>query len=1043
MKPTRPEHDRAPLSVQQHAVHVAQQFAADGGAGYNVAAAYRLTGALDEGRLDRALTEVVRRQPQLRVRLQDEGSGTYQVLQPAPTALLRTADVAAEELDAHLAALCEVPFAAEDRVRLRAHLLRQGDGVAVLLIVFDHLAVDAPSLPVFLGQLSRAYAGVAEPEPDGADYFAYVRWQQEFAASPAGHAARRFWQETLDGVDPARGIAPGTVATTAPARVASVPVRLPVDLTARAARLGVTPFSACLAAYALVLQHLTRNDDVVVAFPGVDWRRSRYPQVVGLFSDMLRLRAPALATPTLGDYAHLVQEHVMDAVRHQGVAPHAARAGGHLIRPGRPPLPAVLSFNEASFPLLTLPGVDCERVEFATRGGKAELLLSVNTHEGAHTGRLDHRTDLFHAAEADAIARGFETVLAELLTGAGSPLTVALADPGTRERIRTDWAVGPPAHRGPGVVEAFRAHADDRPDALALVADGRTVSYTELDRWSAHLAAQLGALSLPPGSVVALCVPRSAAFVAAVLAILRCGHAFLPVDMEQPAGRRSFVLTDAGAAAAVVTATADAPAGLPVVVAGRVPPPAGPEGPAPNVAVDPDAPAYLITTSGTTGLPKTAVVPHRAILNNLRFKQHEFGLAHTDRFYFKTPPVFDASIWEYLTPLVVGAAVVVAPPPAHRDPALMHTELRTHDVSVVQFVPTLLGAMLAERADWDCPRLRWIFCGGERLTHETAAAAAAATGARVVNLYGPSETAIDATFHIRDDGPPEPGAELPIGRPLAGVRTYVLGRGGQLLPPGFPGELHVGGVGLALGYVNRDQLTAKAFVPDTVTGQGGGRLYRTGDLARWRGDGTIVYLGREDDQVKLRGLRVELEGVRRILLRFPGVVDALVTVHPRRPDALVAYVVGPDGLDAARLREHLADELPAELVPGHLVAIDRIPTGATGKADPRRLPVPETGLAVAADARPRGTVEQLLTGLWARALGAAPERLPRDVPLFALGASSVTLIQVHREIRRELRVEMPVTDLFKFPTIAALAAALTPRLDGARRDRPPGCAETE
>ncbi|RLK09770.1 amino acid adenylation domain-containing protein [Micromonospora sp. M71_S20] len=1026
-----------PLSVQQRAVHVAQQFVSDG-AGYNVAVAYRLTGALDEGRLDRALTEVVRRQPQLRVQLQEEQSVTYQVLQPAPASLLRTTDVVADDLDAHLTALCAVPFVAEDSVRLRAHLLRQHEAAALLLIVFDHLAVDAPSLPVFLDQLSRAYAGVAEPETDGPDYFSYVRWQQDFAASPAGRAAQRFWQESLDGVDPGCGIAPSTVGSAAvEPRVASIAVRLPADLDARAARIEVTPFSACMAAYTLVLQHYTRSDDVVVAFPGVDWRRPRYRHVVGLFSDMLRLRAPCLATPSLAEYVRLVQDRVMDGVEHQGVALAAAGSGGRMIQPGRPPLPAVLSFNDASFPLLALPGVVSEPVEFATRGSKAELLLSINLRGGVLTGRLDYCTNLFQATEADAIARGFETVLAQLLADAdaGAPLTVRLADPETEERILTDWSVGPPAHTGPGIVEAFRACAADRPDALALVAGDRTVSYAELDRWSNLLAAEIGALSLPPGSVVALCMTRSAAFVAAVLAVLRCGHAFLPVDMEQPANRRSFLLSDAAAGAAVVTATADAPAGLPVVVAAQAPPPAGSAAPLTHVAADPAAPAYLITTSGTTGLPKTAVVPHRAILNHLRFKQHEFGLDRTDRFYFKTSPVFDASVWEYLTPLVIGAAVVVAPAHAHRDPALMHTELRTHEVSVAQFVPTLLGAMLAERSDWDCPRLRWLFCGGERLTRETAAAAAAATRARVVNLYGPSETTIDATFHVLADGPLEPDADPPIGRPVAGMRAYVLGQGGQLLPPGFPGELHVGGVGLALGYVNRDELTAKVFVPDTVSRQGGGRLYRTGDLARWCGDGDIAFLGREDGQVKVRGLRVELEGVRRVVLRFPGIVDALVAVHPRRPDALVAYAVTLDGLDAARLRAHLAGELPAELVPAYLVAIDRIPTGNTGKADPRRLPVPEVGLPVGADAQPRGVVERKLADLWARALGAAPERLPRDVPLFALGASSMTLIQVHREIRREFAVEVPVTDLFKYPTVAALAAALTERLDrAARRD---------
>lgn len=1006
----RAEDFGSPLTGQQRSVWAAQELALHRSA-YNVAAAHRLRGPLDPDRLDTVLRRVLRAQPVLRVSLDGPSADGLprQVVRPVPTRVLAEADTAPDRLAGELTRLAEVPFAAADPLRLRAHLLRVAPDDHVLLLVLDHVAVDGPSVAVLLRALAAAWHDPdADLIPPGADYFDYARAQAEFAASEEGAGHTDFWRELAAAAPSAT---PGRAMPATSARTGSVPVRLPDDLSAACARVGATPFVVCTAALTLVVQHYLRVGPVRVAFPAVDWRRAHYPDVVGPFSDMLELCAPDPAAHDLPDYLGTVHERLLDSLAHQGVPLDPLWAAANRAATGREGAsgqPLVVSYDEDSaVDALTLAGLDVERVVVPSDISKADLLLSVTVVGTTVVGRLDHRLDCYDEAAAVALARAFETVMDQLLAGAEVPAAAVALD---------ETAVsltGAPAVSAPGIIESFTAAARRAPDAIALVADGQETTYAELDAWSRGVAARLRALELPAGSVVGLCLPRSAGFVAAVLGVLRAGHVFLPVDVEHPPRRRAFVLTDAGARAAVTDGEPEGlPRGvLPVAVTG----PAGE--PAPDAPHDPAATAYLITTSGSTGMPKSVAVAHGSLVNHLRFKLDHFGLGAGDRFYFKTPPVFDASLWEYLAPLMAGASVVVAPPQAHRDPAHLLAEMRAHAVTVVQFVPTLLRAVLAESAEWDCPRLRRVFCGGERMDQAAVDAVCRAAAVSVVNLYGPTEATIDATFHeCAPGGPPGP---VPIGLPLPGTTATVVGRGGQVLPPGFPGELVVGGIAVAQGYRNRAELTRERFAP----GPDGARSYRTGDIVVLRPDGLLDYRGREDGQTKVRGIRVELEEVRGLLLGHPAVADAVVVVHPQRPDVLVAYYVAPAEPD--EVRAYLAERMAPELLPAHLVPIERVPTTATGKVDPGALPVPRAGRAMTASTRPRGKVEGTLTRLWARVLGVGEDRVPRDISLFDLGGSSVTLIRLHQAIREELSATVAVTDLFKHPTISALAERLT------------------
>ncbi|MEV4617058.1 amino acid adenylation domain-containing protein, partial [Kitasatospora sp. NPDC049258] len=687
---------------------------------------------------------------------------------------------------------------------------------------------------------------------------------------------------------------------------------------------------------------------------------------------------------------------------------------------------------------LELPGLKAEPLAGVGRVAKFDLSFSfVDEGAGGLAGSVEFATDLFDRASVETLlarlARLLDAVLAdpELPFGEAELLTA-------EERYellvtRNDTALAVP----PGTVpELFEAQVRRTPDAVAVVCDGEELTYAELDARANRLARLLIDRGARPEDFVALSLPRSAGMLVAVLAVLKSGAAYLPVDPNYPADRIAYMLADARPTLAVTVAATAAVAGaVPLVVlddpateallAAR--PGAAPTRGDRPAELLPEHPAYVIYTSGSTGRPKGVVVAHRNVAGLAAWAAAELGPERLSHVLAATSLNFDVSVFEMFGPLLSGGRIEIV-----RDVLALLEGGRegTGDGarwsgSLLSGVPSALAHLVGQgRLELDT---RMVALAGEGLSaHTLDAIRAAAPGATVANVYGPTETTVYATAWYTDTAAE---AAPPIGRPIANTRVYVLDQGLRPVPAGVRGELFVAGAGLARGYLNRPDLTADRFLPDPFGGPGT-RMYRTGDVVRWTPDGRLDYLGRSDSQVKVRGFRIELGEIEAVLTGYDGVAQAAVLVREDQPgdQRLVAYLVAEPQVRSAALREHAAAALPEYMVPAAFVLLDALPLNPNGKLDRRALPAPDFAAAAAGRA-PRTGTERVLCALFAEVLGV--ERVGIDDGFFALGGHSLLVTRLVSRIRTELGVEAPIRALFDAPTVAGLAERLD-RAAGAR-----------
>ncbi|WP_433498948.1 amino acid adenylation domain-containing protein [Sphaerimonospora sp. CA-214678] len=1056
---------------------------------YNCGSYVEIRGPLDEAVLRRAVGTALTEAEALRVRFDTAGpSGD-----PAQTVASGTGTGTELEL---LDLTGRPRAAAEEWMRadlsrpvrpladplVRCVLIREAPDGHLLYIRYHHLVMDGFGQTVYIRRIAEIYTaladGAAPPPTRALPLETLVAEDMAYAASAAGERDRAYWLDRFaDRPDPVSLGRPGAgTAYGLLRRGTDLPPADTALLRAAARRLGVRPSALLIAAVAAYQCRITGTEETLLGIPLPARPSAAALATPAMFANELPVRFTAPRTATFAELVAHVSAELGQALRHQryrGEELHRELLPGDRRRLAGTTVNVVTFDADVSFS--DLPGtahhlssgpVDDLQFDFFADARGTRVRLNIDANPELHT--------------AGALAAHSRRLLA-LLRG-------ALADPDLpvgglpsmdEAERRAVLAASAPDVRDYDLDvrlhELIEKQAARTPDAIAAQVSDASLTYRELVGAARRLAAHLGTRGVEPGAVVGIYQERSLDLVVSLLAVLMAGAAYLPLDPELPAARLEFQLRDAAVGTVLTTARlagtlnetlGDMPGrtpgeglsgatagsavpdrqGMPdvrVVAVDEVPPgPADMAGPPPSGA--PTDTAYVIYTSGSTGTPKGVAVPHRGVVNRLLWMQEEYRLGPGDRVLQKTPFTFDVSVWEFFWPLLTGARLHLAEPGAHRDPRAVAAALRDHGITTVHFVPPMLDAFLAEPSAADLPALRRVVCSGEALRPETVAGFFALYGAGpdapgLFNLYGPTEASIDVT-HWRC-GARDAKGPVPIGRAVANTSLYILAPGepdpgGEPLPFGVVGELHIGGVQLATGYLNRPEQTAERFVSHPLAGDGG-RLYRTGDLASMREDGVIEYHGRVDQQVKVRGFRIEPGEIESALLALDGVREAVVTAPPQADGSrrLLAHVVAP-GVAVESLTEALRRVLPGYMVPSRIVPLDALPMLPNGKVDRRALAA--TADAVPAEDSAESPVEGhaegpadesecLVHDAFAEVLRAG--RVDVTASFFALGGDSILSLRLRAALERTGRT-FALDDLYDDPTVRGLARRLRPYAPG-------------
>lgn len=1000
-----------------------------------------LAGELDAARLRSAAGQLIARHGALRAAFHHRGlkRPVQLIHREVPAAWsehdLTGAPPAAREDEATRIADAEraAGFAPHRPPLLRFTLLRLAPGRHRLVLTVHHLIWDGWSVPVALGELFTGYAagpsGALPPAPQFRDFLAWLRAQPTAPAEKA-------WTAALAGLEAPTLYAPHAASLPAVLQ-REVRVVLPAEVADRLAeqgrRHGYTLGTVVQFGWGVLLSRMLNTDDVIFgttvsgrppALAGAD-------RIIGLLLNTVPVRMRLHGDETAVACLVRLQAEQADLIEHHHT-PLAAvqRAAGH---------PALFDTTTVfqNFPLdhqavtgpLGAAGVRITGVHIED-STHYPLRLAVTAGDGLEL-RLGHRPDVIPEREAASLLDRLGRVLAAV----ASDPDVAVNDLdllGADERADVLHRWNDTAGEVPDgtLISMFEAQVDRTPDAPALRFEGAGLTYRELDGRANRLARRLLAEGAGPGRLVGVALPRSFDLVIALYAVLKTGAAYLPVDPEYPAARIAQLIEDADPVC-VLTEGDDLPGpalrldslDLSEVPAHRLTT-------AERRPATTDDTAYVIFTSGSTGHPKGVAIPHRGIVNRLRWMQDRYGLRPGERVAQKTPAGFDVSVWEFFWPCLVGATLVIARPDGHREPAYLAALVREEQITTIHFVPSMLGEFLREPAVATCTGLRRVVCSGEALPVDLERRFfELLPGVELHNLYGPTEASVDVTaWECRD----EPGAvTVPIGVPIANIRVYALDRRLRPVPPGVVGELYLAGVGLAHGYVGRAGLTAERFVACPY-GAPGERMYRTGDLVRWRSDGVLEYLGRSDHQVKLHGQRIEPGEIEAAFATCPGVSQSLVLVREDRPgiQRLVAYVIPDPGstLVPADLLASVAAALPEHMVPSAVVLLDAFPVTPNGKVDRAALPAPELPRPGRwkGDA-PTSAAEAAFADAFATALG--QDRAGVGDSFFDLGGDSILAMRVV-SLARRAGWTVTAKDVFRLRTAAALAAIARP-VDGA------------
>ncbi|MCU1267658.1 MAG: amino acid adenylation domain protein [Acidobacteria bacterium] len=1045
---------------------------------YHLLYALHFDGSLNLSALELALNEVLRRHESLRTSFVMIDGEPKQAVAREMKLELPVIDLTAlgrDEAEAEARRWWQIegerPFDLAAVPLLRGHLIRLSADENVLVITMHHIITDGWSMGVFLREVSTLYGAFREGQPSPlpelpVQYADYSVWQREWMTGEVLEAQLAYWIQHLAGAPTALELATDrprpAVQTFAGARhYTELSSELADRLRAFSRREGVTLFMTLLAAFDVLLLRYSGQDDVVVGIPLAGRGKSELESLIGLFVNTLPLRASLSGNPTFRELLQRVREAALGAYAHQEIPfdklveeLEPERSLSHA------PLFQVIFALENTPPALDHQGVALQWLEVDRGTARTDLSLFVSDKGGALSAIWEYSTDLFDGETIRGMMAAYSTLLASILQDAGEEIGyLNIWSEDERHRFLTEWNSEKSEPAAASCMhEEFETQAALTPEAIALVCGERRLTYRELNSRANQVAHHLQSHGVGPETPVGIYLGRSEELIIALLGVLKSGGAYVPLDPTYPRDRLVFMLEDARVPlllteSKLLRGLPDLQAEIiPLDEAGRF---AGESTSNPVSAVTPENLAYIIYTSGSTGRPKGVEVTHRTVVHLFSATRNQLGIRAGDIWTVVHSSAFDFSVWEIWGCLLQGGRLVLAPFEVVQSPADLFELLCDEGVTVLSQTPSALREVLGarERArqnrDWS---VRLIICGGDALDQDLAIELGRLE-VPVWNFYGPTESSVWTTCalitptsvgdfvhdhqapletEIGDQAQTEVGATS-IGRPLPDLQVYLLDPLMQPVPPGVAGELFIGGAGLARGYLRRPELTAEKFTPNPFGEKPGSRLYRTGDLARYRSKGRIEFIGRIDNQVKLRGFRVELGEIENALTDHPGVAQAVVVIREAtgRDRRLVAYVVARDGTvpNAGELRNHLRSSLPDYMVPADFVLLDELPLTPNNKVDRRALPAPERSEEQTDDfLAPRTPMEELIADIWSQVLHTGPVGIYDN--FFELGGHSLLATQVTSRIRQTLNIDLPVRALFECLTVGAMAERLEQMVQG-------------
>jgi len=959
------------------------------------------------------------------------------------------------ELTDRIQSEADRPFDLEQGPLFRVNVFDLADGSCVLQIVFHHLIGDFWSVEVLLTELGDLYSARAKGiektlPPPGRPYHEWLQAQTAMLTSKKGEQLRNYWRTQLTGIDgeistfeiPADRRRPAVQTYAAGFYSFQLPRGLDQRLHALSSGYGVTPFMLYASVFQLFLHRWSNQAEVRMGCPMACRQQSRFSRTIGYFANLVMLKSTFSEDDDFEKFLGAFRRTVLEASQHQEY-PYSLVV--EMLRPVRSSdrdslAPAMFVWQQAhltgdailavlglSVGRITLGSLELETMELSQRGAQTDITLTMGPGPSGVCGMFTYNSDLFLAEAIKNAADWFIGLLENVATNPREKIcNIDFMPRAEVNRRIAEWS--PESEPMPAVTlqELIEKQVGIAPDLPAVSFLDQHLSYGELNRRANRLARSLKRYGAGPDAIVGICMERSLELPLILLAVLKAGGAYLPLDPDYPNARLCHMVTQAHARLVISTESLrNRLVGVPcrsfdfedLVEESRDQSDSNLE-----TKVYADNPAYVIFTSGSTGQPKGAMNTHRGIVNRLVWMQKRYGLGPAESVLHKTPFGFDVSVWEFFWPLISGARIVVARPEGHRDPDYLANLIVNEQISTVHFVPAMLRTFLDAGALAGCRCLRRVISSGEKLSTQLHDDFFACSGAELHNLYGPTEAAIDVTAW--ECSPKNTFSDIPIGTAIENLRIYIVDRYLQLRPPKAAGHLCIAGAGLARGYVGSPELTAERFIPDPFSDREGERLYVTGDLASYRNDGVIEFIGRMDSQIKIRGFRIELEEIEATLRQCPSIKDCVVVVQDTSTIGarLIAYVVcDPAETVTLELRRYMAERLPSVMVPAMIVKLDCLPLNRNGKVDRKALPVADFFESPEDESQlPSTPIEKELAGLWSRILGVPSPRTNDN--FFDQGGHSLLAMRLLSAIRDTFHVTMPLSVFFgAVPTLGMIA----------------------